>query len=168
MDRDKDSSRTVSRLEIVGTGRRRRFTDEAKLRIVEEGFSGDGRQVSATALKHDVSRSRLYRWPAVVAGRPPWRGRVEGFVPAVITPEAPRVENSGASRGRMEVVSTNGRRVIVDRDDDVDVLLRLMRVWRRGDDPDPDRYSSVAGDGLYRHATRLSVVGVAGAGGAEA
>jgi transposase len=55
MDRDKDSFRTVSRLEIVGTGRRRRFSDEAKLRIVEEGFSGDGRQVSATALKHTPS-----------------------------------------------------------------------------------------------------------------
>ena len=53
MDRDKDSFRTVSRLEIVGTGRRRRFSDEAKLRIVEEGFSGDGRQVSATALIDD-------------------------------------------------------------------------------------------------------------------
>jgi transposase len=67
MDRDKDSFRTVSRLEIVATGRRRRFTDEAKLRIVEEGFSGDGRQVSATALKHDVSRSQLYRWRRLFA-----------------------------------------------------------------------------------------------------
>lgn len=44
MDCDKDSFRTASRPEIVGTGRRRRFSDEAKLRIVEEGFSGDGRQ----------------------------------------------------------------------------------------------------------------------------
>jgi transposase len=127
MDRDKGSFRTVSRLEIVATGQRRRFTDEAKLRIVEEGFSGDGRQVSATALKHDVSRSQLYRWRQLLReGR---RGgvRVEGFVPAVITPEAPCVENSGASRGRMEVVSTKGRRVIVDRDVDVDALLRIMR-----------------------------------------
>jgi len=45
----------------------------------------------------------------------------------VITLEAPRVENSGLSRGRMEVVSTNGRRVIVDRDVDVDALLRILR-----------------------------------------
>ncbi|GLS21027.1 transposase [Labrys miyagiensis] len=127
MDRDKDSFRTVSRLEIVGTGRRRRFTDEAKLRVVEEGFSGDGRQVSATALKHDVSRSQLYRWRQLLREGRLGGVRIEGFVPAVITPEAPRVENSEASRGRMEVVSTNGRRVIVDRDVDVDVLLRLMR-----------------------------------------
>jgi transposase len=127
MDRDKDSFRTVSRLEIVGTGRRRRFSDEAKLRIVEEGFSGDGRQVSATALKHDVSRSQLYRWRQLLREGRLGGVRVEGFVPAVIRPEAPRVENSGASRGRMEVVSANGRRIIVDRDVDVDALLRLMR-----------------------------------------
>jgi transposase len=127
MDRDKGSFRTVSRLEIVATGQRRRFTDEAKLRIVEEGFSGDGRQVSATALKHDVSRSQLYRWRQLLREGRLGGVRVEGFVPAVIRPEAPRVENSGASRGRMEVVSANGRRIIVDRDVDVDALLRLMR-----------------------------------------
>jgi len=131
MDRDKNSFRTVSRLEIVGTGRRRRFTDEAKLRIVEEGFSGDGRQVSATALKHDVSRSQLYRWRQLLREGRLGGVRVEGFVPAVITPDvptsAPPPSNAAAGNGRMEVVSTNGRRVIVDRDVDVDVLLRLLR-----------------------------------------
>ena len=89
MDRDKDSFRTVSRLEIVGTGRRRRFSDEAKLRIVEEGFSGDGRQVSATALKHDVSRSQLYRWRQLLREGRLGGVRVEGFVPAVITSDDP-------------------------------------------------------------------------------
>ncbi len=45
-------------------------------------------------------------------------------MPAVITPEAPlHMEDTGPSRGRLEVVSTNGRRVIVDRDVDVDALL---------------------------------------------
>lgn len=54
MGRHKDSFRTpVSRLEIIDTGRRRRFTAEAKLKILEEGFSGDDRQVSATAQNVD-------------------------------------------------------------------------------------------------------------------
>lgn len=132
MDRDKDSFRTVSRLEIVGTGRRRRFTDEAKLRIVEEGFSGDGRQVSATALKHDVSRSQLYRWRQLLREGRLGGVRVEGFVPAVITPDDPMpmpapLNRVSAGGGRMEVVSANGRRVIVDRDVDVDALLRILR-----------------------------------------
>lgn len=132
MDRDKDSFRTVSRLEIVGTGRRRRFTDEAKVRIVEEGFSGDGRQVSATALKHDVSRSQLYRWRQLLREGRLGGVRVEGFVPAVITPDDPTPMSAPLNRvaaggGLMEVVSANGRRVIVDRDVDVDALLRILR-----------------------------------------
>ena len=131
MDRDKDSFRTVSRLEIVATGRRRRFTDEAKLRIVEEGFSGDGGQVSATALKHDVSRSQLYRWRRLLREGRLGGVRVEGFMPAVITPDDPTplpapLDRVAAGGGRMEVVSANGRRVIVDRDVDVDALLRIL------------------------------------------
>src|SRR6185312_16886412 len=124
MVRDRESFRPVSRLEIVGTGRRRRFTDEAKLRIVEEGFCGDGRQVSATALKHDVSRSQLYRWRQLLREGRLGGVRVEGFVPAVITPDDPTpmaapLNRVAAGGGRMEVVSANGRRVIVDRDVDV-------------------------------------------------
>ena len=35
--------------------------------------------------------------------------------------------SSTAQSGLMEVVSANGRRVIVDRDVDVEALLRIMR-----------------------------------------
>lgn len=72
-DRDKDSFRTVSRLEIVATGRRRRFTDEAKLRIVEEGFSGEPPGVGDGAEARCLPLATV-SLAAVVAGRPPWRG----------------------------------------------------------------------------------------------
>ena len=36
-------------------------------------------------------------------------------------------KGSGAACGRMEVVSANGRRIIVDRDVDVGALLRIIR-----------------------------------------
>ena len=38
-----------------------------------------------------------------------------------------RANSSTAQSGLMEVVSANGRRVIVDRDVDVEALLRVMR-----------------------------------------
>ena len=121
----------MSRLEIIDTGRRRRFTAEAKLKILEEGFSGDGRQVSATAEKHGVSRSQLYRWRQLAQAGNLGSIRIEGFVPALITPEAPApvaaASNPVIGQGRMEVMSANGRRVIVDRDVDVDALLRILR-----------------------------------------
>jgi transposase len=132
MDRHKDSFGTpVSRLAIIDTGRRRRFTDEAKLQILEEGFSGDGRHVSATAVKHGVSRSQLYRWRQLAQAGNLGSIRIEGFVPALITPDVPAPvsapSNPVVGSGRMEVLSANGRRVIVDRDVDVDALLRIMR-----------------------------------------
>ncbi len=44
----------VQRLEVVNTGRRRRWSLDEKLRIVGESFQGH-RQVSATARRHDIS-----------------------------------------------------------------------------------------------------------------
>jgi transposase len=118
----------VSRLEIVDRGGRRRFTDEAKLRIVAESYSGR-RLGSATARKYGITRSQLADWRnAAGVGR---FGPVstEGFVPAVVVPEASSGAESliSSGAGRIEIVSTNGRRVIVDSDVDVSALLRIVR-----------------------------------------
>ncbi|WP_244529346.1 transposase [Rhizobium sp. NFR03] len=100
-----------------------------QVQIIEGGFSGDGRQVSATAEKHGVSRSQLYRCRQSAQSGSLCRNQIEGFVPAVITPDVPTPASSPSlpvvGSGRMEVLSTNGRRVIVDRD--VDALLRILR-----------------------------------------
>lgn len=49
------------KLEIVEMGRRRRWSDEEKQRIVLESMSGPC-QVSATARRHNVARSQLLAW----------------------------------------------------------------------------------------------------------
>jgi transposase len=83
MDILTDSHR-VSRLEVVDTGRRRRWSESEKLRIVEESFSGP-RQASATARRHGISTTLLFAWrKAYREGR---LGAVCGFVPAVVAPE---------------------------------------------------------------------------------
>ena len=116
-------SRHISRLEIVETGRRRRWSDEAKLRIVEESLLAP-RQASATARRHAIPNKLLFAWrKAYREGR---LGNGIGFVPAVIVPDRPE-GGTGIGLGRMEVVSANGRRVIVDRGVDVEVLLRIVR-----------------------------------------
>ncbi|MFO7854056.1 MAG: transposase, partial [Paracoccaceae bacterium] len=56
-----DTDISVSRLEVVEVGRRRRWTDAEKLRIVAESMAGR-RQVSATARRHGISRSQLDTW----------------------------------------------------------------------------------------------------------
>ena len=122
----------ISRLEIVERGGRRRFSAEAKLRIVEESYSGR-RLGSATARKYGITRAQLNDWrDAARAGRfGPFSST--GFVPAVIVPEM--AASSGApapgAAGRMEVVGANGRRVIVDRDVDVEALIRVVQALER-------------------------------------
>ena len=117
----------ISRLEIVERGGRRRFSDEAKLRIVEESDSGR-RLGSATARKYAITRSQLNDWrDAARAGRL-GPASSAGFIPAVIVPEVTATTSPPPVDGsRIEIVTSNGRRVVVDGRVDVDTLLRIVR-----------------------------------------
>lgn len=117
----------ISRLEIVERGGRRRFSDEAKLRIVEESYSGR-RLGSATARKYAITRSQLNDWrDAAQAGRLGPASNA-GFIPAVIVPEVAATTGPLMADGnRIEIVTANGRRVLVDGGVDVAALLRIVR-----------------------------------------
>jgi transposase len=83
---DVTDTRQISRLEIVDTGRRRRWSAAEKLRIVEESFSGP-RLASATARRHGISNQLLFAWRK--AYREGQLGDIRGFVPAMIVAEQP-------------------------------------------------------------------------------
>ena len=120
-------SRQVRRLDVVDTGRRRRWSDAEKLRIVEESFSGP-RLVSATARRHGIWNQLLFSWrKAYREGQ--LGGCQDGFVPARIVSDVQSATERAApaAAGTLEVVTANGRRVIVDHNVDVAVLLRIMR-----------------------------------------
>ncbi|MER9600018.1 transposase [Mesorhizobium sp. M0244] len=80
--------RQVTRLEIVDTGRRRRWSEGEKLRIVEESYSAP-RQASATARRHGISTPLLFAWRKAHREGRLGEGGVCGFVPAMIVPEQP-------------------------------------------------------------------------------
>ena len=135
MDVNKDSYRSdVSRMDIIELGRRREFTDAVRLRIVEESYSAP-RLASATARKYGLSRSQLNTWRRAYREGRLAIGDFNGFVPALVVAEAPMPApvplNSPSSTGRMEIVIANGRRVVVDRDVDLDALLRIVRGLER-------------------------------------
>ena len=123
MDRHKDSS-AVQRLEVVELGRRRRWTAEAKRRIVEESFAGH-RQGSATARRYGISTSLLFSWRK--AYREGTLTEV-GFVPAVVVDDATA---PAAPAGRIEIVTPNGHRVLVDGAVDDRTLARVLAVVGR-------------------------------------
>jgi transposase len=109
----------VITLDVADTGRRRRWSDAEKLRIVAEAEAGS-RLVSATARRHGVSRSQLMKWRRLADA-----GLLSGDGPR--TPCAPTgfarvVVAAAASDGaavapappeRIEIVLVNGRRLIV-------------------------------------------------------
>src|SRR5215217_9062283 len=125
---------SVSRLEVITTGARRRWTLDEKHRIVAESYRAP-RIVSATARRHGLTPSQLFTWrrlesqgrltadvdepafvPAVVTSAPPtspWTSGSEGL-PA--GPEVVSSPSGAVARGVMEIVLAGGCRVIVAKD----------------------------------------------------
>ena len=60
MDAHEDTPR-IQILSVSDTGRRRRWTDDEKVRIVEES-QRDGVTIADVARRHEISRSMLYDW----------------------------------------------------------------------------------------------------------
>lgn len=121
----------VSRLEVIQTGARRRWTLEEKLRIVAESSQGP-QLVSATAQRHGLSVNQLFVWRRLVReGKLGGEGEGPAFIPAIVATKAVgAIGRSGPfdcseRRGRIEVVLSEPRRLIVDGDVDPMAVARL-------------------------------------------
>ena len=121
-------------LDVVDTGRRRRWADAEKLRIVEESFAGS-RLVTATARRHGISRSllttwrRLHRQGLLLGGR----DAAPGFAPVTVAPERPAAPGARAAlpveaSARVEIVLLGGRRLLVGAGMDPTALAQLIAV----------------------------------------
>ena len=113
MDRHTHSAQ-VERLEVVDTGRRRRWSEDEKLKIVLESLQAP-RQVSATARRYGISRTQLLQWRrSFRAERNGAAERQVGFVPAIVVPESkpavPALTGLAAS-GTIEIEFTSGARM---------------------------------------------------------
>jgi transposase len=121
----------VERLEVVETGRRRRWSEDEKLKIVLESLRVP-RQVAATARRYGISRSLLINWRrSFRPERHDAEGQQIGFVPAMVVPETAPTVSATPTRGRMVIVIANGRRVIVDSGVDAAALARVLEVLER-------------------------------------
>lgn len=132
MDVNKYSTQ-IERLEVVETGRRRRWSDDEKLRIVLESLRVP-RAISSTARRYGISRSLLMQWHKLFCSAPDGaEAELTSFVPATVTPDpsaAPTVPAVPAS-GRMVIVVGKDCRVIVDAGVDAAALARVLKVLER-------------------------------------
>jgi transposase len=140
--------RKVSRLDVISTGARRRWRLEEKQRIVAESYDGP-RFVSATARRNGLSASQLFAWRRLAReGRLVEADEATTFAPVIISrepstsspPALPeRLEAADhspsscpvAAPGRIEIVLTRGRRVIVNSGVDATALARVLAVLER-------------------------------------
>ena len=124
-------AKVISRFEVLpldDAGRRRGWTNEEKVRIVEESLRGH-RQGSATARRYGISRSLLTRWRkeyrlGLLVGAP-------GFSPVRIAAEPPRAAVAPVAPAvpeKVEITLVNGRRLSVAAGIDAEALRRLLRV----------------------------------------
>ena len=139
----------VTRLEVIETGARRRWTLAEKRRIVAASHDGR-RQVSATAQRHGLSASQLFTWrrlaregrlgandeavtfaQAVIACEPAMTGPPSSLPEHLGAAEHPLCQPSAAMLGRMEIVLGHVRCVIVDKNVDAVALARVIDVLER-------------------------------------
>lgn len=129
----------VEVLSVTDTGRRRRWTDAEKFRIVEESYAAP-RLVAATARRYRISRSLLTRWRREArAGLLVADGDRVQFAPVAVAPEAAarpvaddaRDRPDGARCDRVEIILPNGRRLVAAASTEAAVLARLIQVVER-------------------------------------
>ena len=111
MDSDKRGAQ-IERLEVVETGRRRRWSEDEKLRIVLESLQAP-RQVAATARRYGISRSLLLRWRRSFRPEKAATGQQVGFAPAMVVAESGTTPGpvGPASSGAIEIEFAAGARM---------------------------------------------------------
>src|SRR5665213_4536502 len=132
MDVNKYSTQ-IERLEVVETGRRRRWSDDEKVRIVLESLRVP-RAISSTARRYGISRSLLMQWHKLFCPAPDGtEAERTGFVPATVVPDPSAAPTVAAvpSSGRMVIVVGKDCHVIVDAGVDSAALARVLKVLER-------------------------------------
>lgn len=111
--------------------RRRYWTNDDKLRIVEESFIGH-RQVSATARRHSICRSLLTTWRRQYRNGELGSSRPVSFAPVSLTkapaPQTNSVDPCPPPDCQVEIVLPNKRRLIVPVGVEPEALARILAV----------------------------------------
>jgi transposase len=98
----------VERLEVVETGRRRRWYDDEKQRIVMESLQTP-RAISLTARRHGISRSLLVTWRRSFRPEPTSpEAQQAGFVPVMVVAAAETAPKMDAAPARLSMMAAVG------------------------------------------------------------
>jgi transposase len=112
------------RIEVItGVGRRRRWTDEDKARVVAESLD-PATTASAVARRHGLHASQLFVWRQQLAA--PAAHKAPAFVPVLVAGDDPALAEAA---GRIEI-ALGSAVVRVGADVDAAALRRVLEVVR--------------------------------------
>ena len=137
----KPEATAVRRLEVIsGTGRRRRFSEDEKARVVEETLA-PGAVASAVARRHGLTPQQVFTWRRQARQPSAANAGAEAslFVPAVIEPPPepsckrgrPRSRLRGDALGVIEV-ELDGVMVRVGRGAEAKTVAAVLRALKDG------------------------------------
>src|SRR5687767_11770573 len=118
------------KIEVLGTERRRRWSLQDKLQIVDETMQ-PGVTVTAVARRHGLAPSVVFTWRRLAREGRLGNDAGPAFMPVEITPvpaQAPTIVSSSRRTGLIEIVLRHGRRIRVDREVDAEALRRVLQV----------------------------------------
>ena len=111
--------------------RRRYWTRDEKRRIVEESLE-DGASAADVARRYDLNDNLLFTWRRQLGMEPDAPKKIAPMLPVTIVSEAavPDASLSGTA-GRMEIVLSEGDRIIVCADVETVALSRVLKALSR-------------------------------------
>ena len=122
------SNPVAGRVEVfTGTGRRRRWSAEAKARIVAETYATS---VGEVADRYGVAKTQLFTWRRELRQPLPAVGPVPLFTPVIMGPTSPVPRPSSSSECKPEPKAKKARRVLRGGGIELEIDGVVVRVER--------------------------------------
>jgi transposase len=109
-----------------GVRRRRSWTRDEKRRIVDESLE-DGASIAEVARRHELNANLLFTWRRKLGVERSGRNAPMGIVPVTIAPELAAEGHCPDAAGQMEIVLSEGDRIIVWADVETAALTRVLK-----------------------------------------
>ena len=113
-----------------GERRRRSWTRDEKRRIVDESLQ-DGASIAEVARRHALNANLLFTWRRKMGVEPSEPTDLMEMVPVTIARGLAAEEHCPDAAGQMEVILSDGDRIIVWADVETAALTRVLKALSR-------------------------------------
>ena len=115
---------------VPGGRKRRSWTRDEKRRIVEESLE-EGASIAEVARRHELNANLLFTWRRKLGVEPSEQNDPMGILPVTIAPELAAEGHCPDAAGQMEIVLSEGDRIIVWADVETAALTRVLKALSR-------------------------------------